>query len=185
MCCQIFTPIEFGEHLPYIHVTKIFFCNIYIRTKYNCNILQGEFDDDGDGSESGAAEETAKYLLCPEDASRNIRPPIEAALEAAGVLCPRNEGPIDPETQARLEAVLEAAGNLFSALSSFDPQPSTFYLEVSFSAGIGKLQSEDKYLNSEILQRLTSSVSCALDEAAAALTRMRSDQPKTNTSEKR
>ncbi|CAB1324908.1 unnamed protein product [Coregonus sp. 'balchen'] len=45
---------------------------------------------------------------------------------------------VDPETQARLEALLEAA----------DP---------------------------EVLRRLTSSVSCALDEAAAALTRMRAE----------
>lgn len=53
--------------------------------------------------------------------------------------------------------------------------------------GIGKLSSGDeKYLaDSEILQRLTSSVSCALDEAAAALTRMRSDQPRVHSSDKR
>lgn len=67
----------------------------------------------------------------------------------------------DPETQARLEALLEAAG-------------------------IGKLSSGDgKHLaDHEVLRRLTSSVSCALDEAAAALTRMRSDNPR-NQNEKR
>ena len=32
-------------------------------------------------------------------------------------------------------------------------------------------------LGTQVLKRLTSSVSCALDEAAAALTRMRSDPP--------
>ncbi|XP_026474601.1 ankyrin repeat domain-containing protein 17-like isoform X4 [Ctenocephalides felis] len=62
---------------------------------------------------------------------------------------------VDPETQARLEALLEAAG-------------------------IGKLSSGDgKHLaDPDVLRRLTSSVSCALDEAAAALTRMRSDNPR-------
>lgn len=62
------------------------------------------------------------------------------------------ERSVDPETQARLEALLEAAG-------------------------IGKLSSGDgKHLaDHEVLRRLTSSVSCALDEAAAALTRMRTD----------
>jgi hypothetical protein len=33
----------------------------------------------------------------------------------------------------------------------------------------------------EVLRRLTSSVSCALDEAAAALTRMRSENPRPQT----
>jgi len=43
--------------------------------------------------------------------------------------------------------------------------------------GIGKLTGGgDKRLgDQEVLSRLTSSVSCALDEAAAALTRMRSE----------
>lgn len=53
--------------------------------------------------------------MCPETPERAIlhdsQAPIEAVLEAAGVLCPNgNERTIDPETQARLEAVLEAAG---------------------------------------------------------------------------
>uniref|UniRef100_A0A8C3TA66 Ankyrin repeat domain 17 n=1 Tax=Chelydra serpentina TaxID=8475 RepID=A0A8C3TA66_CHESE len=66
------------------------------------------------------------------------------------------EGPdlrtVDPETQARLEALLEAAG-------------------------IGKLSTADgkAFADPEVLRRLTSSVSCALDEAAAALTRMRAE----------
>ncbi|KYO31947.1 ankyrin repeat and KH domain-containing protein 1 isoform A [Alligator mississippiensis] len=59
---------------------------------------------------------------------------------------------VDPETQARLEALLEAAG-------------------------IGKLSTPDgkAFADPEVLRRLTSSVSCALDEAAAALTRMRAE----------
>ncbi|XP_034251058.1 ankyrin repeat domain-containing protein 17 isoform X2 [Thrips palmi] len=63
-----------------------------------------------------------------------------------------SEHAVDPVTQARLEALLEAAG-------------------------IGKLSSGDgKHLSDpEVLRRLTSSVSCALDEAAAALTRMRNE----------
>jgi ankyrin repeat domain-containing protein 17 len=45
------------------------------------------------------------------------------------------------------------------------------------SLGIGKLTGGDskRLGDQEVLSRLTSSVSCALDEAAAALTRMRSE----------
>eukprot|EP00094_Tigriopus_californicus_P009181 TCALIF_08851-PA protein Name:"Similar to Ankrd17 Ankyrin repeat domain-containing protein 17 (Mus musculus)" AED:0.38 eAED:0.38 QI:0/0.53/0.37/0.75/1/1/16/0/2553 len=61
--------------------------------------------------------------------------------------------PVDPETQSRLEALLEAAG-------------------------IGSIEESNPNLaDPEVLKRLTSSVSSALDEAAAALTRMRSDPP--------
>ena len=78
--------------------------------------------------------ESSKLLLTSEDPERSV----------------------DPETQARLESLLEVAG-------------------------IGKLSSGDgKHLpDHEVLRRITSSVSCALDEAAAALTRMRSDNPRT------
>ncbi|KAJ9583160.1 hypothetical protein L9F63_022501, partial [Diploptera punctata] len=87
---------------------------------------QGELDED-------TRFETSKFLLSPEDTEHSV----------------------DPETQARLEALLEAAG-------------------------IGKLSTGDgKHLaDPEVLRRLTSSVSCALDEAAAALTRMRSENPR-------
>lgn len=44
-----------------------------------------------------------------------------------------------------------------------------------FTAGDGK-----QLADPEVLRRLTSSVSCALDEAAAALTRMRSDSRQAN-----
>lgn len=45
------------------------------------------------------------------------------------------------------------------------------------TAGIGKLSTADgkAFADPEVLRRLTSSVSCALDEAAAALTRMRAE----------
>ncbi|XP_061191259.1 ankyrin repeat domain-containing protein 17-like isoform X1 [Saccostrea echinata] len=64
---------------------------------------------------------------------------------------------IDPETHARLEALLEAAG---------------------LSSGIGKLSTADgkALTDPEVLRKLTSSVSCALDEAAQALHRMRAEQ---------
>nr|CAD7425873.1 unnamed protein product [Timema monikensis] len=88
--------------------------------------------DQAESDEEGRLE-SSKFLLSPEDAEHSV----------------------DPETQARLEALLEAAG-------------------------IGKLSTADgKHLaDPEVLRRLTSSVSCALDEAAAALTRMRSDNPR-------
>lgn len=45
------------------------------------------------------------------------------------------------------------------------------------STGIGQLAPKDgnRLADPEVLRRLTSSVSCALDEAAAALSRMRTD----------
>ena len=50
-------------------------------------------------------------------------------------------------------------------------------LNLSFT-GIGKLSSGDgkAFADPEVLRKLTSSVSSALDEAAAALTRMRAEQ---------
>ena len=44
--------------------------------------------------------------------------------------------------------------------------------------GLGKLSTPDgkAFADPEVLRRLTSSVSCALDEAAQALTRMRAEQ---------
>jgi len=51
-------------------------------------------------------------------------------------------------------------------------------LMISLFTGIGKLSTADgkAFADPEVLRRLTSSVSCALDEAAAALTRMRAEQ---------
>ena len=48
-----------------------------------------------------------------------------------------------------------------------------------YVTGIGKLTGVDskRLGDQEVLSRLTSSVSCALDEAAAALNRMRSENP--------
>lgn len=60
---------------------------------------------------------------------------------------------VDPVTQAKLAALLEAAG-------------------------LGKLSAAvdgKQYTDPEVLRKLTSSVSCALDEAAAALNRMRAE----------
>ncbi|XP_023310968.1 ankyrin repeat domain-containing protein 17 isoform X5 [Anoplophora glabripennis] len=95
-------------------------------------LYDGEFEDDPH------VESNNKYLLNPEE-----------------------ERAVDPETQARLEQLLQAAGSRFQY------------------SGIGQLAPKDgKHLgNPEVLRRLTSSVSCALDEAAAALTRMRTDNP--------
>lgn len=48
---------------------------------------------------------------------------------------------------------------------------------MTHAEGIGKLSTADgkAFADPEVLRRLTSSVSCALDEAAAALTRMRAE----------
>ncbi|KAG8232599.1 hypothetical protein J437_LFUL010720 [Ladona fulva] len=95
-------------------------------------IDQNELDEEGRLDHS-------KFLLSPEDTDHSV----------------------DPETQARLEALLEAAGTVLKFR-------------------IGKLSTGDgKHLaDPDVLRRLTSSVSCALDEAAAALTRMRNENPR-------
>jgi len=46
-------------------------------------------------------------------------------------------------------------------------------IQFILSVGVGKLADGKAFTDPEVLRRLTSSVSCALDEAAAALTRMR------------
>lgn len=63
----------------------------------------------------------------------------------------------------------------FSVTSS--PISIVFLTFIFIFAGINKFTSGDgkQLADPEVLRRLTSSVSCALDEAAAALTRMRSD----------
>uniref|UniRef100_G1KL28 K Homology domain-containing protein n=2 Tax=Anolis carolinensis TaxID=28377 RepID=G1KL28_ANOCA len=97
-------------------------------------------------------EETVESFILDQDDLEN--PMLETASKL--LLSSTADGAdlrtVDPETQARLEALLEAAG-------------------------IGKLSTADgkAFADPEVLRRLTSSVSCALDEAAAALTRMRAE----------
>ncbi|NP_001191021.1 ankyrin repeat and KH domain-containing protein 1 [Xenopus tropicalis] len=105
----------------------------------------------GSGSDEDEVSEVESFILDQEDLDN---PVLKTASEL--FLSTAAEGTdfrtVDPETQARLEALLEAAG-------------------------IGKLSTADgkAFADPEVLRRLTSSVSCALDEAAAALTRMRAD----------
>ncbi|CAG5121213.1 unnamed protein product [Candidula unifasciata] len=107
------------------------------------------FGQDLSGSDDDEASEVDSFIL--EDDS-------EQGLEASKfLLAAESDGQgiqtVDPQTQARLEALLEAAG--ISKLSSKD----------------GKALSDP-----EVLRTLTSSVSSALDEAAQALHRMRDTQ---------
>ncbi|XP_043924865.1 ankyrin repeat and KH domain-containing protein 1-like [Protopterus annectens] len=105
----------------------------------------------GSGSDEDEVSEVESFILDQEDLDN---PVLKTASEL--FLSSTAEGAdlraVDPETQARLEALLEAAG-------------------------IGKLSTADgkAFADPEVLRRLTSSVSCALDEAAAALTRMRAE----------
>ncbi|KAL2077246.1 hypothetical protein ACEWY4_026750 [Coilia grayii] len=105
----------------------------------------------GSGSDEDEVSEVESFILDQEDLDNPI---MKTASEL--LLSSATDGvdlrTVDPETQARLEALLEAAG-------------------------IGKLSTADgkAFADPEVLRRLTSSVSCALDEAAAALTRMRAD----------
>uniref|UniRef100_A0A673XGI4 Ankyrin repeat and KH domain containing 1 n=1 Tax=Salmo trutta TaxID=8032 RepID=A0A673XGI4_SALTR len=105
----------------------------------------------GSGSDDDEVSEVESFILDQEDLDN---PMLKTASEL--LLSSAAEGAdlrtVDPETQARLEALLEAAG-------------------------IGKLSTADgkAFADPEVLRRLTSSVSCALDEAAAALTRMRAE----------
>ncbi|XP_061007460.1 ankyrin repeat and KH domain-containing protein 1 isoform X10 [Dama dama] len=103
------------------------------------------------GSDEDEVSEVESFILDQEDLDN---PVLKTTSEI--FLSSTAEGAdlrtVDPETQARLEALLEAAG-------------------------IGKLSTADgkAFADPEVLRRLTSSVSCALDEAAAALTRMRAE----------
>ncbi|KAM9309629.1 ankyrin repeat and KH domain-containing protein 1 isoform 3-T3 [Pholidichthys leucotaenia] len=105
----------------------------------------------GSGSDEDEVSEVESFILDQEDLDNPI---MKTASEL--LLSTATDGvdlrTVDPETQARLEALLEAAG-------------------------IGKLSTADgkAFADPEVLRRLTSSVSCALDEAAAALTRMRAE----------
>ncbi|XP_078658638.1 ankyrin repeat domain-containing protein 17-like isoform X5 [Branchiostoma floridae x Branchiostoma belcheri] len=114
--------------------------------------MQDDLMADLSGSEEGEVSEVESFILDPEDLEGH--PMLDTASKL--LLTAASEGAdlraVDPETQARLEALLEAAG-------------------------IGKLSTADgkAFADPEVLRRLTSSVSCALDEAAAALTRMRAE----------
>ncbi|XP_069051450.1 ankyrin repeat and KH domain-containing protein 1 isoform X4 [Lepisosteus oculatus] len=94
----------------------------------------------GSGSDEDEVSEVESFILDQEDLDN---PMLKTASEL--LLSSAADGAdlrtVDPETQARLEALLEAAA----------------------------------FADPEVLRRLTSSVSCALDEAAAALTRMRAE----------
>ncbi|XP_078658641.1 ankyrin repeat domain-containing protein 17-like isoform X8 [Branchiostoma floridae x Branchiostoma belcheri] len=107
--------------------------------------MQDDLMADLSGSEEGEVSEVESFILDPEDLEGH--PMLDTASKL--LLTAASEGAdlraVDPETQARLEALLEAAAD-------------------------GKA-----FADPEVLRRLTSSVSCALDEAAAALTRMRAE----------
>ncbi|XP_051821309.1 ankyrin repeat domain-containing protein 17 isoform X2 [Antechinus flavipes] len=123
------------------------------------NSEEDEDDDDDDEDEDEEEEEEEEeevsevesFILDQDDLEN---PMLETAskLLLSGTADGTDLRTVDPETQARLEALLEAAG-------------------------IGKLSTADgkAFADPEVLRRLTSSVSCALDEAAAALTRMRAE----------
>ncbi|XP_059578354.1 ankyrin repeat domain-containing protein 17 isoform X4 [Alligator mississippiensis] len=108
-------------------------------------------EDEDDDEEDEEVSEVESFILDQDDLEN---PMLETASKL--LLSSTADGAdlrtVDPETQARLEALLEAAG-------------------------IGKLSTPDgkAFADPEVLRRLTSSVSCALDEAAAALTRMRAE----------
>ncbi|XP_045468094.1 ankyrin repeat domain-containing protein 17-like isoform X2 [Harmonia axyridis] len=107
---------------------------------------------DSSESEEDSVSEVESFMIDQE---------FEEDPAAKFLLNPDEDRAVDPETQARLEALLQAAG-------------------------IGQLAAKDgKHLaDPEVLRRLTSSVSCALDEAAAALTRMRTDNPRCSQADK-
>ncbi|XP_053317609.1 ankyrin repeat domain-containing protein 17 isoform X2 [Spea bombifrons] len=111
----------------------------------------GSSSQDEEEEEEEEVSEVESFILDQDDLEN---PMLETAskLLLSGTADGTDLRTVDPETQARLEALLEAAG-------------------------IGKLSTADgkAFADPEVLRRLTSSVSCALDEAAAALTRMRAE----------
>ncbi|KAM8969608.1 ankyrin repeat domain-containing protein 17 isoform 8-T8 [Sarcophilus harrisii] len=109
-------------------------------------------DEDEDEEEEEEEEEEVESFILDQDDLENPMLETASKLLLSGTADGTDLRTVDPETQARLEALLEAAG-------------------------IGKLSTADgkAFADPEVLRRLTSSVSCALDEAAAALTRMRAE----------
>ncbi|XP_059173721.1 ankyrin repeat domain-containing protein 17-like isoform X2 [Physella acuta] len=108
------------------------------------------FGHEMSGSDEDEASEVDSFILDENDIEEGEQASkflLAAEAEGQGIQT------VDPQTQARLEALLEAAG--ISKLSSKD----------------GKALSDP-----EVLRTLTSSVSSALDEAAQALHRMRDSQ---------
>ncbi|XP_037094837.1 ankyrin repeat and KH domain-containing protein 1-like [Pollicipes pollicipes] len=110
----------------------------------------------GSGSDSSDVSPVSSFQLDGASEARLLSPQFLLEAEAAD---PADLSSVTPETRARLEALLEAAG-------------------------IGKSADSSRVLaDPEVLRKLTSSVSSALDEAAAALTRMRSDSATDTTSQ--
>ncbi|XP_058961953.2 ankyrin repeat domain-containing protein 17 isoform X2 [Pocillopora verrucosa] len=108
------------------------------------SISDSSDEEDDDLDDESAEHSAMEYIL------RAKRSELTSKLMLSGSDGLSNDlRKMDPETQARLETLLEAAG-------------------------VGKLADGKAFTDPEVLRRLTSSVSCALDEAAAALTRMRS-----------
>nr|XP_012600329.1 ankyrin repeat domain-containing protein 17 isoform X6 [Microcebus murinus] len=116
-----------------------------------CTSSNNSEEEEDDDDEEEEVSEVESFILDQDDLEN---PMLETAskLLLSGTADGADLRTVDPETQARLEALLEAAG-------------------------IGKLSTADgkAFADPEVLRRLTSSVSCALDEAAAALTRMRAE----------
>lgn len=116
------------------------------------DLSRPKFISDSSESEEDDVSEVESFMI---DHDLDVDERLDGSKFLLSSACAEAEGTVDPETQARLEALLEAAG-------------------------IGRLSAADgKHLaDPDVLRRLTSSVSCALDEAAAALTRMRTDHPR-------
>ncbi|XP_064457287.1 ankyrin repeat domain-containing protein 17-like isoform X2 [Ornithodoros turicata] len=127
--------------------------------RQSLNSLHSNFMADLTESDDDEASEAESFILDPEELEEEpVLDTSKFLLSSGGEDSPPEVGAVDPDTQARLEALLEATG-------------------------LSKLSLEGKQLGDpEVLRRLTTSVSCALDEAAAALTRMRAEHaPPANT----
>ncbi|XP_041363273.1 ankyrin repeat and KH domain-containing protein 1-like [Gigantopelta aegis] len=115
---------------------------------------ESNFGPDMSGSEDDEASEVDSFFLEEAELKEGEYVPEQSKyLLPAESIDTQPLRTVDPETHARLEALLEAAG--ISKLSSKDGKALT---------------------DPEVLRTLTSSVSSALDEAAQALHRMRAEQ---------
>ncbi|XP_052262259.1 ankyrin repeat domain-containing protein 17-like isoform X2 [Dreissena polymorpha] len=116
--------------------------NAQVPSSQSCGLDVSCSDDD-------EVSEVDSFILDTEDPGLESNFLLPSAVENTNL----HTVTVDPETHARLEALLEAAG-------------------------IGKLSTADgkALTDPEVLRKLTSSVSCALDEAAQALHKMRAEQ---------
>lgn len=154
--------------------------NLSVERGQSLTSLQSNFMADLSESDDDDVSEVESFILDQGDLEDDGMVADPKFLLADDV----GDSGIDAETQCRLEALLQSSAYSLCRGSRMDSDAQLHLkqgvcdsVSTSLPQGLAKLSlNETKALaDPEILKRLTSSVSCALDEAAAALNRMRTE----------